>query len=290
MKCKFCGAELKEKSKVCAQCGSAVERPELPVTVKAYRKPPKDIIRVTGKIVIALVCVSAAAIVVATIHPFRESTLRFTHESSTDTSSAPDLPRNKTDLTGLIISCDPDGTASVEYEGSTYEKVRILDEELIEWLNDTDRSLESVEIRFATDENGNIRELGLFSADFFVIDAEENRYTAVRDGQVILFTARMSLEISCCYEGYFSYPDMRLYWGRQRALTAIDYVDPKCDDKKVETRTEYYTGEEVNVYQISAVGSWYYCSQEIYDSIQVDDLLYDYELYSDQNMDFISVR
>ncbi|MCM1046208.1 MAG: hypothetical protein NC417_11930 [Candidatus Gastranaerophilales bacterium] len=273
MKYKFRGAEIKKGSKV-----------------KAFRKPPKDKIRLIGKVVIALVCFSSAAIVAMAVLPLREGSLRFFQESSTAAPSAYNLPRNRTDLTGMIVSCDSDGAALVEYEGSVCENVQILDKELLMWLHDTNRSLESVAIRFATDENGDIKELGLLSADFFVIDADENLYTAVRDGQVIWFTATMSLEAGHCYEGYFSYPDMRLYWGKQQTLTVIHYIDPKCDDKKVTSQTEYYTGEEVNVYQIFAVGNWYYCTQEIYDSVQVGDLLDDYELYSDQSMDFMSVK
>ncbi|MCM1254420.1 MAG: hypothetical protein NC321_16495 [Clostridium sp.] len=58
------------------------------------------------------------------------------------------------ELTGTIISCDDGGNASIEYEGGIYEDVKILDEALLIWLRDKGRTLDTVGICFATDENG----------------------------------------------------------------------------------------------------------------------------------------
>ena len=142
-------------------------------------------------------------------------------------------------------------------------------------------------ICFTTDEKGDISELGLSSADFFIMGQEGDRYTAVRDGDIISFTSSIPLLTDCCYSGYFSYPDMRLYQGERIDLLPFYYMDPKCTDKETAVEQDFYTGEDITVYKILTIEKWHYCSKETYDAIQIGDILKDYELYDSSNLTFI---
>lgn len=110
-------------------------------------------------------------------------------------------------MTGRIISCDENGVASVEYKNYIYEDVKILDTDLLEWLKEIDKSLDNIGICFATDKNGDISELGLLSADFFIMAKDSSRYFAIRGDQMMSFTSDTPLEIDHCYSGYFCYPN-----------------------------------------------------------------------------------
>lgn len=280
MKCKFCGAEVKKGSNVCEYCGSEVERTESGKRpdIKNSEQPSNNIIKTIARVAVALAVIGAVTIVVSTIVVLNSDAFKQIY-GYTSMDEAYGMPRGETGLTGRIIRCDENGIASIKYEEDIYENIEIPDKELIDWVNDTDRSLDSVAIRFATDEKGNIRELGLSSSNFFVMKKEESRYIGIRDGQVISFTASMPLEEGHCYSGYFSYPDLRLYWTEEKILMAMTYYDPKCSKKESVTEQEPYTGEEIAVYKIYAEGRWYYCCEETYNAIQTGDLLNEYKMY-----------
>lgn len=289
MKCKFCGAEIKEGSNVCEYCDSEVERgiPEMQTVIRDNGSPAKGILGVIGKVIIALACIWAVVILVTMIIVFNSDAFKNTYQYSTNTDTVYDMPKNETGLTGQIINCDKKGAAAIDYEGHTYEDVKILDQDLIEWVNETDRSLDTVEICFSTDEKGDICELGLRSADFFIVAKEGNRYIAIRDDQVISFTSTMPLEAEHYYSGYFSYPDLCLYLGEEKSHLSMSYMDPKCDDKESVTQQEYYTGEDITIYKVLVEEKWYYCSKETYDAIEVGDLLNGYEICANQEPAFI---
>lgn len=291
MRCEFCGAQIKEESNVCEYCGSTVERtePKIQTIIKDSGKPRGNIVRVICKSIIVLVCIWAVVVIVSLIVVLNSDVFKEHYAYSTDTGMTYGygLPGNETELTGKIVSCDSEGTASIEYEDYTYEDVKILDNALITWINDTDRTLDTVGICFATDGNGNISELGLLSPDFFVIAKDSTRYIAIRNDDVISFTAEMPLETECYYSGYFSYPDMRLYAAEEESPFAMSYMDPKCEDKVSVSMQESYTGEEITVHKILVKGNWCYCSRETYDAVETGDLLNGYEIYSNQTPAFI---
>lgn len=289
MKCKFCGAEIEPGSNVCKYCDSEIERviSEVQTPVRDDKDSLKSILIVIGKVIVALACVGAVLLVVTMIVVLNSDAFKNTYRYSSNTNASLDIPKNETELTGKIISCDQKGVASILYQGHTYENIKILDKALIDWLNDTDRTIDGVEIRFATDAEGNVSELGLLSANFFIVSQNENHYFAIREGQVISFTALTPLKTDHYYSGYFSYPDLSLYWCEETHLLALTSMDPKCTDKKCSTEQEYYTGADITVYQVYVNHRWYYCSQETYDAIQIDDLLKDYTLYTDEDMAFI---
>ncbi|MCM1387663.1 MAG: hypothetical protein NC231_10060 [Bacillus sp. (in: Bacteria)] len=290
MRCEFCGAQIKEGESVCEYCGSTVERttPKEQTIVKNDTKQTKGVIHMILKVIVVLACVWAAVIVISLIVVLNSDVFKETYSASTAADSGRKLPYSQKELTGTIISCGDSGTASIEYEGGIYEDVKILDEALLAWLRDRGRTLDTVGICFATDENGDISELGLLSADFFVVENENGRYIAVRDEDIISFTSEMPLEAGGYYGGYFSYPDMGLYTAKKQTPLSTSYMDAECEDKESLVTKEYYTQEEVSVYRILVNGDWYYCSKEVYDDIQTGDLLDGYAIYPNQTPAFIA--
>lgn len=282
MKCKFCGAEIKKGHTTCEYCGSEVEKivPETKTIIRDSGNSAKSVIAVIGKIIIALAGIWAALIVIVLVVTLNSDAIKNT-SAYAGTNATYEIPENKNNLSGQIVSYDKKGSASIDYNGHTYEDVKISDQELVKWLAESDRTIDGVEIRFTTDENGDISELGLLSPDFFIMEKVEDRYTAVRDDHVISFTSRMPLETDRYYCGYFSYPDVRLYWGKVISPCAMTYMDPKCEDKETSVEQDYYTGENITVYKIYAKGCWYYCSKETYDAVQTGDPLDEYELCTD---------
>lgn len=301
MKCKSCGAEIKEGNSVCEYCGSAVERTAARphIIIKDSEHPVKSVVRVIGKVIIALACIWAVLIIITLVGVLNSNVIKNGYEhsssvnhaydemSSEQTSDSYKMPKNETGLIGQVISCDRQGVALIEYQGHTYAGIKILDKDLIDWINDTDRSIDTVEICFATNAKGDICELGLLSSGFFIMEKEGDCYIAVRDEQVISFTSMLQLETGHYYGGYFSYPDMKLYSGEEKSLLTLTYMDAKCDNKENVTRQEYYTGENITVYKIQAKGEWYYCDKDTYEAIQAGDSLKGYELCEDQGMAFI---
>lgn len=291
MKCKFCGAEIKKGSNVCEYCGSEVQGAASGIRpgIKNSEKPSKNIIKTIARVIIALAAIWAVTMVISTIAVLNSDAFKHIYES-TSMDDASGMPRGETGLTGRIVSCDETGTASIKYEGDIYENVKILDKALIDWVNDTDRSLDLVEIRFATDEKGNICELGLSSDNFFVMKKEENRYIGIRTGKVISFTSPVPLEEGRCYSGYFSYPDVRLYWAKENIFMARTFFDPQCSKKESMIEQEPYTEEDITVYRILVEGRWYYCCEETYDAIQAGDLLNEYKMYDVDGLAYLAAE
>lgn len=292
MRCKFCGAEIKEGHSNCEYCGSAVEKNASAAqshTTASWnnKRPGKSIIGMICKGIIILACVWGVVVVISLIVVLNSDVFKENYDHYSSTAAAYEIPRDEKNLTGQIINCDKKGAAVIEYQGHTYEDVAILDKSLIKWVNDTDRNLDGIEIRFTTDAKGDISELGLLSADFFVMAREEGRYLAVRDSHVISFTSETPLEEEHYYGGYFYYPDMRLYAVEEKEPWSISYMDPKCEDKESEVCKEYYTGEEITVYKIFVDGKGYCCSKGTYDSVEIGDLLNGYEIYPNQEPAFI---
>lgn len=298
MRCRFCGAEIKAGSNVCEYCGSAAEKAASEGTKDAQRKSSAHgIVSVIAKVIVALAAIWALLIIVTLIVVLNSDSFKTAYEytESSDAvyrknakaASVNKLKRNATGLTGTVISCDGEGVASIESEEEYYYHVQILDKALIEWLEAADRSIDSVGIRFATDENGDIREIGLLSPDFFILDKNGNRYTAVRDEQIISFTSTETLEAGGYYGGYFSYPDMSLYYGEKKSPFAMTYMDLQCEDKESALEQEYYTEEEVNTYRILTRGKWYYCSREVYDAVQIGDSLEEYQVCDEGELAFV---
>lgn len=287
MKCKFCGAEVKKGSSVCEYCGSEIEgaasgiRPD----TKGSGGPSKNMIKTVARVIIVLAGIWAVTMVVVTVSVLNSDA--FKHIQAMRGDDTYGMPRGETGLTGRIVSCDETGTASIKYDDEIYEDVKILDKELIDWVNETDRSLDLVDICFATDEEGNISELGLFSAIFFVMEKEDDRYIGIRAGQAISFTSSVPLEAGRCYSGYFSYPDLRLYWGKEKIFMARTFFDPQCSKKESVAEQEPYTGEDITVYKILVDGRWYYCCKETYDAIQEDDMLDEYQMYDVDGLAYI---
>lgn len=291
MKCKFCGAEIKEGSKICDYCGSEAERTtaENRTIMRNTGNSARYVIGIIAKVIIALACVFAVFFIVFAIVVFNSDAFKNTYEYTTNTKAGKIL-QNETKLIGQIISCDEKGIVSLEYNGHVYDNVKILDKELIDWLNETDRSLDTVGICFSTDENGNISELGLLSADFFIMEKDGERYTAIRNGDGISFVSSIPLETGCCYGGYFSYPDMRLYQEEETYYSSYHAMDSKCSDKESITQQDAYTGKDITVYKICITGKWYYCTKELYDAIQIGDSLSDYNLYNTPDLLFITEK
>lgn len=295
MRCRFCGAEIKEWDNVCEYCGSAVEKntsadQNNTSAVHENKKLAKSIVGMICKGIIILACVWGVVVVISLIVMLNSDVFKDNYDTYTNTYTSYttyEMPRNEKNLTGQIISCDKKGVAVIEYQGHTYENVAIQDKALIEWINDTDRKIDTVGICFTTDGKGDISELGLLSPDFFVMAKEEDRYFAVRESQVIAFTSETPLEEEHYYGGYFSYPDLRLYSVEEKKSWSMSYMDPKCENKESEVCKEYYTGEEITVYKIFVDGKGYCCSKETYDSVEIGDQLNEYEMYPNQEPAFI---
>lgn len=306
MKCKFCGAEIKTGSSVCEYCGCAVEKPAENRS-GSTKSSFKGIVGTIAKVVIILAYIWAVVLIIFTVIVLNSDTFKNIHAYTTNTETPYEhdythnhhdsttgvetrkMPPNEEGLIGQVISCNEKGIASIEYDGYIYENIEIPDETFIDWLNETQRSLDTVGICFATDENGNIRTLGLLSAEFFVMGQDGDSYTALRNGDIISFTSPALLETGC-YSGYFSYPDMHLYQSEEVHFLPLSYMDSICADKESATMQEYYTGKDITVYRIFTNGKWYYCDKETYDAIEIDDVLNDYNLYDNANLTFITPK
>lgn len=304
MRCRFCGAEVKEESGVCEYCGSAVEKPAPEEKKERQDRPVKstvhNVVSVIAKGIVALAGIWAVLIVVVLIVVLNSDSIKNVHQYTEDSNAIYQEPskqaqedsarkpkRNAAGLAGIVITCDEDGAASIECEEEYYNRVQILDKELIEWLNDTGRSIDTVGIRFATDKNGDIREIGLLSTDFFILERNGERYTAARDDQIVSFTSAEPLEAGSYYGGYFSYPDMRLYYGEKKSPSAMTYMDLQCEGRESKKEQEYYTEEGIATYRIKTRGKWYYCSREVYDAVQEGDSLEGYQIYDEGELAFL---
>ncbi|MCM1237488.1 MAG: zinc ribbon domain-containing protein [Ruminococcus flavefaciens] len=289
MRCKFCGAEIKEGASACEYCGSEAENYKTvsKTVIKDSKKPHSSIVGMICKGAIILACIWAVVVIISFIVVFNSDVFKTYYGYHKNAYTDYKMPQDEKNLTGQIISCDKNGVAMIEYEGHIYEDVVILDKTLIAWLNNTGRKLDAVEICFATDRNGDISELGLLSSGFFIMAKEEGRYLAIRDSHVISFTSETTLVEEGYYIGYFSYPDMLLYSVKEESPFSIVYMDPKCEDKESVVVKEFYTGEEIAVYKILVNDKWYYCSKNTYDTIQIDDMLSEYEMYPNQEPAFI---
>lgn len=292
MKCKYCGAEIKEGSTVCEYCDSEVERkqdiPEPQTIIIEEKSEPRGVvIKTVGKVVIGLACIWAVVMVLFLVILLNSDTFKEINEYSSGTDTTYELPANEEGLFGSVVSCGEDGVASIEYQNHTYENVKILDGKLMEWLCETNKTIDGIEIYFSTDKKRDICEIGLLSADFFVTGKKGDYYTAIRGDTIIKFTSSNPIEIDCCYSGYFSYPDMNLCWEEEQSVISMEYMDMKCADKEELVWKENYTGEELDVYRIFAGEQWYYCSSEIYDAIQIAAGLEEYQLCQLDTLAFI---
>ena len=188
------------------------------------------------------------------------------------------LPQNKDNLFGEILWCDKLGNATVRYENQWFENVAILDADLFTWLNENEKDIDGIQIFFSTNGAGDIDEIGFLSSDFSVIGKQDDYYIACRDFGLIKFKSNKELSYNHMYEGYFSYPKMELKHVNDSQEMNVSKMDLKCEEKMEETEKLTYEKESVKVYKVKVLGSWYYCSEDFYNSIKEGDLLGEYNV------------
>lgn len=265
MKCKNCGAEIKLGSTVCEHCNNIPNK-----------RKSKSITKIFTTVVIACILV----MIILTVSLFGSDIFSTFYNDDTTISTEQEIPKNTTTLSGQIVSCDKNGIVSVKYMSATYKNIKIKDKDLINWLAETDKSLDGESVMFSTDSDGNISELALSSNGFYIMSKEADKYIAYRDNTIISFTSKQQLDVDQYYEGYFKYPDLNLYFSDKKYQMNVEFSNLVCDNKEITTEKDYYTNEDIMVYKISAGGIWYYCSKDTYASIEAGGSLDDYYLYS----------
>jgi len=304
MKCPNCGAEVNNELLVCDYCGSKIEpaHSRFPfrrgmvhqnndtTTTTRRRKHTLAVLLISIFVITFIIPMFIGLFLFVRYDSFTSSydSASSSYTSSYDSESTDEeeemltdkLPKSYNDLTGEVISCSTTGNATIEYNSKFYYDVKILDSELIEWLVDVGASLNGIGIMFSTNEDRNISEIALLSDKFIVMSLEGDVYTAYRDGDVITFRSDKELRIDTCYEGYFSYPDMTLHGGVTSDCSSSYLFDAKCAEKEEftepTTRSDTGTSKEVTVYKIRVGDTWYYCSKDTYDKVNVGDDLRDY--------------
>lgn len=280
MKCQYCGAEIKKGNTVCEYCGSAVDNIKETSDSEAGDNGRAEAIRIVSRVIyrIIVVLVIAGAVMIFAVLP-----IVIKDRASLDYGKTASLsiPNSEENLTGIVASYSEQGILSIKYDGNTYDNITVLDQELIDWLNETGRTLEGIEIQFATDEKGNIEKLAMLSEVFLILAEDSGYYTACRRDQIIRFTSDVPLEMNSLYCGYFCYPKLHLMSARQESPLSHTYMDPRCESKKSVTVKDAYSEEELTVYMLCSAEKWYYCNHDIYETVQEGDSLEDY-LYYDE--------
>ncbi len=294
MKCQYCGAEIPKGQSVCPYCDSEADTEtagfvEIPYGEKEYdaswndrhTQTAKTIGSVIVKIVIALIVAWVVIIIASLIFISQTDSFSDAWNAAGSYGLQSNMPSDANGLIGAIESYNADGTVSINYDGIIYNGIKILDTELIQWLNETGRTLDGTEILFDTDENGNIETIAMSSQMFIILSKESDLYTACRGDQLILFTSDISLKADVCYTGYFSYPALRLVSVKQTSALPLVFMDLKCEEKRCAATDDPYSEEEITVYQIRSGGQWFYCSKEIYDTLEEGDVLSGYKFYDE---------
>ncbi len=293
MKCPHCGAEIRRGQRVCEYCDSEID---MDLHVDIIDTPPREqdsvdadygtqseTLKTTGRVIykVFLVIVPTALTILFITFMFFINSGVISGNGNTDNYSAKQnsLPKNQEHLTGTVKSYDGEGIVSFNYNGTTYDNIKILDKELIDWLNETDRTLERTDILFDTDENCNIKEIAMHSEIFIVLSKDSQSYTACRGNQIVQFTSEVPLEMNVPYTGYFSYPSLHLVSAQEDSLLPNLYMDAVCGEKQIVVEKDPYTEADISVCKILSGGQWYYCSNDIYDTLTEGDVMSDYKFY-----------
>lgn len=269
MKCPNCGAEVAPNSN-CEYCGAYVE--EAANNAKDFinqrmSSAGKSIVRMVLFVVIFLIVILMIGLFgfsKLAYKPFSDSSdYESSHGSFTTESDTEDIC-SLTDAEGIVRSYAYNGDMDVEYNGDIYATT-LKDEVFLKWTEETGRNITGVGIEFTTDADGNVTELAMLSATFYVLDKQNDTYLILREGDVFIATSNPLLEEGYFYEGYCNYPAVNVHSAYTAGVTGQLLMDPVCDEKRELSTADFYTDEEVNVWQIRMGTEWYYCSEELYD-------------------------
>ncbi|MBP3421384.1 MAG: zinc ribbon domain-containing protein [Lachnospiraceae bacterium] len=269
MKCPNCGAEVAPNSN-CEYCGAYVE--EAANNAKDFinqrmMSAGKNIVRMVLFVVIFLTIILVIGLVgfskladkaLSDSSDYESSYGSFTTES--DTGDICSL----TDAEGIVRNYSYDGRMDVEYDGEIYTTT-LKDKDFLQWTEETGRNITDVGIEFTTDADGNVTELAMLSATFYLLSDQGDSYVILREGDVFVATSELLLEQGYFYEGYCNYPAVNVHSAYTADVTGQLLMDPTCDEKRELSAADFYTDEEVTVWQIRMGTEWYYCSKELYD-------------------------
>lgn len=176
MKCPSCGAEVQENTK-CEYCGTFVKQDAAEAAYDRAQEVIRQRLAAANKRIIKMILF--AAIILTLISSLGLLTaFRFPIDSdpaSADSDVTADhsadvsaKPKSVTDCYGNVTAFSDDGSITVKTDDGSF-RTKLADAELLQWLKDTDRSIEDVDILFSTDASGEICEIALSSAVFFVL-------------------------------------------------------------------------------------------------------------------------
>ncbi|MBQ8189621.1 MAG: zinc ribbon domain-containing protein [Lachnospiraceae bacterium] len=269
MKCPNCGAEVAPNSN-CEYCGAYVE--EAANHAKDFinqrmMSAGKNIVRMVLFVVIFLTIILVIGLVgfskLADKAFSDNSDYESSHGGFTTESDVGDI-RSLTDAEGIVRSYSYDGRMDVEYDGEIYS-TKLKDEVFLKWTEETGRNITGVGIEFSTDANGDVTEIAMLSATFYVLAEQDNTYLILREEDVFVATSKPLLEQGYFYEGYCTYPKVNVHSALTTDVSGQMLMDPTCDEKRELSTADFYTDEEVVVWQIRMGTEWYYCSKELYD-------------------------
>lgn len=282
MKCPNCGAEVRANTE-CKYCGTFVERVHKHGLAESNQRDKKMGKAVMWSLIIvgciflfgtiAFLCISGATLYAS-----------FRFNDWLTSPSVVELESVK-NIEGNITAFDYDGTVTIEYQRQAFS-TKILDEDLLNWLKDTGRSLEGVSVLFSTNEDCEVSEIALSSDTFYVMDVANDGYILLRDDSAFFATAEESLELAHYYSGYMEYPAPHVKKAKSDSSMEQLLFAPVCQDKREVTVADAYSGEDISLCQIQIDQEWYYCSQEVYDVCeQGADITFD--LYRDRALQLV---
>ncbi len=310
MKCPYCGAEVTPNTK-CEYCDSFVERPpeKKEPERKAQERPPHmdyqhhrnpnmhnqtrntaqnetstqaenaRIIKTIKTVIIAFFLSTFGIPLILTII-FGIISLIVTIPSGLfllgldwgdDTPPLSDI-YSLSKVSGTVTNYHDDGTITIEYDYEDYN-TSISDQTLVDWLEETGRTLDGYEVIFSTDSEGCISSIAMPSDMFCVIGQTDDTYLILRGDQVFTAKSDVRLELNSFYTGYISYPDITIRQVSYDNEYGYTLFDPECTNKEIATVTDQYSGEEILVPSVCIRNKWYYCTQELYDKCIVGEIV-----------------
>ena len=290
MKCPNCGAEVAPNSN-CEYCGAYVE--EATGNAKDFinqrmMSAGKNIVRMVLFVVIFLTIILVIGFVgfskLADKAFSHNSDYESSHGDFTTESDAGDI-RSLTNAEGIVRSYSYDGRMDVEYDGEIYTTT-LKDKAFLQWTEETGRNITGVGIEFSTDANGDVSEIAMLSATFYVLAEQNDTYLILREGDIFVATSEPLLEQGYFYEGYCTYPEANVHSALTTDVSGQMLMDPTCDEKRELSTADFYTEEEVTVWQIRMGMEWYYCSKELYDFCEEGKPI-DKDIYKCSEMEMI---